>query len=442
MSPKPNRPNILFVFSDQQRWDTMGCYGQKLDTTPNLDRLATEGVKFDLAFTCQPVCGPARACLQTGKYATELGTYRNDIALPLCEKTLAHYLGDSGYETAYVGKWHLASTGKQHDYREKAVPPERRGGYRDYWLASDVLEFTSDSQSGFLFDKDGQKVAFKGYRVDKVTDFALDFLENRDADRPFFMFLSYIEPHHQNNHNRYEGPEGSKERWGDYEIPGDLLHTEGDWRENYPDYLGCVNSIDRNFGRLYDELERQGIADDTVIVYTSDHGSHFRTRNGEYKRSCHDGCIHIPMLIKGGGFDGGKTIDSLVSLIDLPPTILQAAGVEVPEEMRGRALHQLLDGEPAEWENAVFLQISESQTGRAVRTRKWKYLVRAPEKSDRPAADVYMEDFLYDLEADPHEQVNLVSDPSLAEVREKLADLLRRRMAEAGEKEPVIEPTS
>ncbi len=141
-----SRPNVLFFFSDQQRWDTCGCYGQQLPITPNLDRIAAEGVRFDLAFTCQPVCGPARACLQTGRYATEVGCPTNNIMLPRGEKTIANWLSDAGYQTGYVGKWHLASQdapGGPDDFTTKAVPADRRGGYNDYWMAADVLEFTS-----------------------------------------------------------------------------------------------------------------------------------------------------------------------------------------------------------------------------------------------------------------------------------------------------------
>lgn len=270
-------PNILFLFSDQQRPDTMGCYGQALPVSPQLDRLAAEGVRFDGAFTCQPVCGPARAALQTGKWATRTGCFKNNIALPETERTLAHYLNDAGYQTGYIGKWHLASTGEEQNYREKPIPPHLRGGYRDFWVASDVLEFTSHSYDGHLFDGDGNRRDFPPgrYRADVLGDHALDFLRQRQTDRPFFLFVSWIEPHHQNDHNLYEGPHGSKERFANYAVPGDLAGTAGDWRENYPDYLGCCAAIDQNVGRLRDELQRQGILDNTLIIYTSDHGSHW-----------------------------------------------------------------------------------------------------------------------------------------------------------------------
>ncbi len=449
---KKSSPNILFIFSDQQRWDTCGCYGQPLDITPNLDRMAGEGVRFENAFTCQPVCGPARACLQTGKYATEVDCHTNHRLLPLDEKTVPHYLKEQGYDTAYIGKWHLASFGEhggKDDFRVRPVPPERRGGY-DYWLASDILEFTSHGYDGHMFDGDGNKREFPEgrYRVDAQTDWVLEYLDSRkDEDKPFFLFTSYIEPHHQNDHHCYEGPHGSKTRFKDFKVPGDLVDTDGDWREQYPDYLGCINSLDQNLGRIRDKLEALGIADNTLVIYTSDHGSHFCTRNSEYKRSCHDGCIRIPMILHGPGFTGGGVCRDLVSLIDLPPTVLNAAGN--PEDdrlspqhiMRGRPLQKLTAREAQDWPQEVFLQISESHCGRAIRTRKWKYSVRAPEKTGMDAdSDVYVEDFLYDLEADPHERHNLVDAPEFKSVRAELAATLKRRMREAGESEPEILP--
>ncbi len=441
-------PNIIIFFTDQQRWDSVGCYGQSLPVTPHLDAMAREGVRFERAFTCQPVCGPARACLQTGKWATETGCFTNGIALPRTERTLAHWLGESGYEVGYLGKWHLASNrhgqGGCENYMAVGVPPERRGGYRDFWLASDVLEFTSHSYDGHMFDAEGRPREFPAgrYRADVLGDWALEYLRSRSGERPFFLFLSFIEPHHQNDHRRFEGPHGSRDRFANYEVPGDLVGTGGDWREQYPDYLGCCAALDDNLGRLRQELQRLGLADNTLLIYTSDHGCHFCTRNEEYKRACHDGCIRIPLVACGPGFSGGRVEERLVSLLDVPPTILRAGGIPAPAEMRGRPLQELLAG-AEDWPEEIFLQISESQVGRAIRTERWKYSVRAPSDDprdgwNRPASDVYQEDFLYDLDQDPHERSNLVADPAYAEVRAGLADILRRRMAAAGEAEAEI----
>jgi uncharacterized sulfatase len=143
-----SKPNILFLFSDQQRWDTMGCYGQRLNVTPHLDKMAEDGALFEHCYTAQPVCGPTRACLQTGMYASQHGAFTNGRQLPQKFPLLAPQLKQAGYEVGYIGKWHLASEKAEDDqnYREQGVPPHLRGGYEDYWLASDVLEFTSHSK--------------------------------------------------------------------------------------------------------------------------------------------------------------------------------------------------------------------------------------------------------------------------------------------------------
>ncbi len=427
------KPNIIFYFSDQQRWDTVN---EKL--TPNLMKLAGEGIFYENAFTCQPVCGPARACLQTGVYATENGSFRNGI--PLCDdiKPLAEYFNENGYKTAYIGKWHLAS-GKGFSCETSAIPGEKRGGYKDYWRAADVLEFTSHGYDGYVFDGDNNKIEFKGYRADCINDFALDFIDKTDSSEPFFMFISQIEPHHQNDHKRYEGFRETVESYKDYPIPEDLSFLKGDYESCYPDYLSCINRLDYNVGRLADKLREKGIYDNTVIIYTSDHGSHFRTRNSEYKRSCHDSCTHIPMIISGGAFKGGKKYDGLVSLIDIPPTLLDIAEIEIPESYKGIPLSKTISGEAIHDE--VFIQISESQVGRCIRTKKYKYSVRAFAQGWLNAdSKHYFEDYLYDLENDPCEKNNLVRSAYYKGVRLELRKKLQAQMVKANEEAPKIYP--
>ena len=396
------------------------------------------------------MCGPARACLQTGRYATEIGCHTNGRRLPQDEPTIAHGLSAAGYEAGYIGKWHLASNRSDdtnEHFRTRAVPPERRGGYEDYWLAADVLEFTSHSYDGHMFNADGSRREFPAgrYRVDVLTDWAIEHLQSRNGGRPFFLFVSYIEPHFQNDHACFEGPTGSKERFKDFVPPGDLVGTGGDWRKEYPDYLGCCASLDASVGRYRAALERMGVADNTLIVYASDHACHFCTRNSEYKRSCHDASIRVPMVVVGPGFTGGRVVREMVSLLDLPPTLVAAAGADVPGSMQGRPLQPLASGGAADWPQDVFVQISETQIGRCIRTQKWKYSVRAPGDPDpleNPASGLYTEDFLYDLEADPHERNNLVDNPAFAGVRAELRATLKRRMAKAGESVPEIVPHS
>jgi len=427
-------PNVIVFFTDQQRWDTVGCYGNTMGLTPNLDAMASEGVRFDLAFTAQPVCGPARACLQTGLYPTAVGCFRNGIPLPEDAVTLAHRFAGAGYEVGYIGKWHLGGTGDQ------PVPPERRGGYHDFWLAADLLEFTSSPYGGGYYDGDNRLVPFERYRVDAQTDHVLDYLRTRNRERPFFLFLSYLEPHHQNNLNRYVAPNGYAARYVGYPPPPDLAGHPGDWQENLPDYWGICANIDENLGRVRAELARLGLARDTIIVFTSDHGCHFRTRNQEYKRSCHEASIRIPMVAWGRGFPAGRVVDELVSLVDLPPTLLDIGGIPVPASFHGRSLMPLARGEQVHWPEEVFVQISESQVGRALRTRHWKYAVDAPDRDGWNDADspAYVEQYLYDLEADPHEQVNLVGRPEYRAVADCLAERLVARMVAVGERAPTI----
>lgn len=444
------QPNIIFIFSDQQRYDTLGCYGQEIDVTPNIDKMAKEGIVFEHAFTNQPLCGPARAILQTGLYSTETSCYRNGISLPVSDKNIANYFSKNGYEVAYIGKWHLASTiGRSKDfklkrmnYMTKPIPFELRGGYKDYWLASDLLEFTSHAYEGHLFDSNMNKIEFQGYRVDCLTDFALKYLNSRNKIKPFFLFLSYLEPHQQNDLNIFQGPDGSKEKFKDYKVPRDLENTEGDWRENFPDYLGCCNSIDKNVKRILDKLKESDLEENTIIFYCSDHGCHFRTRTWEYKRNCHESSVRIPLIVKGPGFEGGTRISQLVSLIDIPPTLLKCGGIEVPNHMKGTPLQDLVMGKINNWQEEVFIQISETQVGRAIRTKKWKYSVKAPKKDGilHSKADIYEEEFLYDLENDPYEKRNLVNDSEYSENRNELSRILKRKMSEAGENIPTIIP--
>lgn len=182
-----SHPNVIVFFTDQQRWDSVGAHANPLDLTPNFDRVAREGTFVRNSFTCQPVCGPARSALQTGLYPTTTGCFRNSIPLPPGQPTLADHFKRAGYETGYIGKWHLAA--------DEPVPANQRGGYEE-WLAANILEFTSWSYDAVVYDTDNNRVKLPGYRVDALTDAAIRFID-REREAPFFLFLSFLEPHHQ-----------------------------------------------------------------------------------------------------------------------------------------------------------------------------------------------------------------------------------------------------
>src|SRR5581483_11376436 len=262
---------------------------------------------------------------------------------------------------------------------------------------------------------------------------------------PFFLFLSFLEPHHQNNIDDYPAPAGYADRYRDRWRPADLVALGGTSERHYPGYCGMVKRLDEALGRICTALREQGQWDNTILLRTSDHGCHFKTRNAEYKRSCHESSIRVPTLLHGPGFLGGGARPEMVSVVDLPPTLLDAAGLPVPPEMQGRSLMPHLRGRGGDWPGEVFVQISEAENARAIRTPRWKYSVTAPATDaerarNEPWWPVYVEQALYDLDADPAELDNLIERDSHRATAAELRARLLQRMAAAGERVPMILP--
>ncbi|QRV17395.1 sulfatase-like hydrolase/transferase (plasmid) [Haloterrigena salifodinae] len=434
-----DRPNVLAIVTDQQRWDTVGAYGCPVKTTANLDQIARRGTVIEQAVTPQPSCGPFRAAFQTGQYPSEVDVWRDPMALPKDEPTLAHYFKEEGYDVGFVGNWHIGGT------FDAPVPQERRGGYEDFWIAADVPEFTSHPDEGHLFDTNGERVEFDQYRVDAFTEYAAKAIES--LSEPFCLVVSYLEPHNQNDMWTFVAPDGYAERYSKTPyIPPDLQNRPGDWYEELPDYYGIVERIDECVGKLVESLEERGIQEETVFAYTSDHGCHFRTRPGEYKRTPHESAVRVPAILSGPGFDEGRNINRVTSTIDLPPTLLDAAGLDIPDEMHGESIMPVVSGDAPNYDSDAFIQISESQVGRAVRTDRWKYAVAAPSPtgwhggSAEKSSEVYIERYLYDLSRDPEEQVNLVGRPDYRNVADELRERLLSYIRTVEEEDPEIEP--
>lgn len=426
------KQNVVVFFTDQQRADCMGAYGNPCGLTPNFDRMAKRGTFAEYAFTPQPVCGPARGALQTGKYATTIGIHHNRILLQN-HRSMADYFNEAGYHTGYIGKWHLGST-------TFAVPEQERAGYQ-YWLGANSLETASTVYNTVVYGNDDQPVKLPGYRVDALTDAAIRYIDAHQEE-PFFLFLSFLEPHVENPHDSYPSPEVDRDT--DYPfMPRDLAALGGSSQAHLPGYYNMVKRLDAALGRVQDALKSLGLAEDTIVLFSSDHGCHFKTRNKEYKRSCHDSSIRIPLAIDGGVFSGGGCLQGMVSLVDIAPTLLDACGIPVPGDMQGRSVMPLLrDRRAADWPDDIFVQISESQLGRSIRTRRWKYSVEAPDRDpwNDSCSSRYVETFLYDLEHDPHELVNLIGYASHRKVADVMAERLKKRMAEIGEEVPEILP--
>ncbi len=431
--------NIIVFFTDQQRWDTLGLNGCPLGLTPHFDRLARRGTFFREAVTPQPVCGPARACLQTGQYATTNGVHCNGLMPGPESPKLAEIFSAHGYRTAYFGKWHLSEgTG------DGAVPRDNRSGYRD-WLAANCVELTSGPYSACLWDAEGQKADLPGYRSDAVTDAAIRYVSARAAapSEPYLLFISHLEPHHQNTDDSYPAPHGMEHEYAGRWMPPDLQALGGSSARDWAGYCAMVKRLDDALGRLMDALESTGQAERTTVVFISDHGCHFKTRNDEYKRSPHESSVRVPFAIWGAGWDGGGEHRCPISLVDLAPTLLDTAGLPIPGAIQGCSLLPVIRGDASHLPEESFIQFGDSwlPPGRALRTKRWKYAVEAdPDSAGCPHADLYREKYLYDLRADPYELVNLVESAPHSPLRDDLRRRLLCRMEEVGEPPARIAP--
>jgi arylsulfatase A-like enzyme len=434
--------NIILYHSDQFRWDFVGANGNNGSTrTPNIDALAARGKNFTHAVTNQPVCAPSRSVLLTSRYATETGVWHNGLGLDQTLPTLATELRKAGYSANYIGKWHLAPANEEPGVRRAVVKAEHRGGFDDLWEGSNVLEFSSHPYEGTIWDRDNKEITFKDeYRVEFITDRAERFLRQKH-DKPFLLFISQIEPHQQNDMEQPIAPNGAAARFINSTVPEDLRAFPGTWQAQLPDYYGCIEAIDVSVGRIRKVLEEEHLVESTIFIFLSDHGCHFMTRNQEYKRSTHNSSLRVPLIIDGPGFQGEQQISSIVGLIDVAPTLLEAAGVPVPSTWKGRNLLSLVNDPEARqnWPNQQLIQISESMTGRAIRTKDWTYCVADPSgDTTKPAAKTYHEYQFYDQRVDPHELVNLAGRKEYREKANELRTELRNLLFAAGEEEPEI----
>jgi choline-sulfatase len=364
------RPNILLVCTDQQRMDSLACYGNRFVSTPGTDAMAAAGMAFDRAFTPWPVCTPARGTMWTGVYPHAHGVIDNVYGVDNAFATHAKFnetvfdrLQAAGYLTAHFGKWHLGET----------QPP-----FFDVW------EESFNSRFGHWIDGklDGE------YRPDRCTDAAIAFLEKQaDADKPFVAVVSYYPPH-----DPYSAPKRFYEPYRGKGVP-------------YAGYYAAVSALDEDLARMRATLATTGLKDNTVVIYYSDHGDTFwYRREGEHKFVCFDDAIRIPLLVEGPGIAPGTRSAAPVGLQDLTPTMLDLAGLAVPDTLHGRSIKPLLMGEtPAGWRDDYYVEtvthISKIEQ-RSVRTERWKLIASANGAHE-----------LYDLEADPEEELDVFLTP-------------------------------
>jgi arylsulfatase A-like enzyme len=437
--PEVSKPNVLMICADQFRADFVGANGENPSVhTPNLDALAARGTNFRSAVCNQPLCSPSRASFLTGRYASQTGVWKLGLELDHSLPTIATTLKAQGYSTSFIGKWHVSANINATGQKQQGwIPPgPSRGGF-DEWEGANVLEVVSHPDHGNYWDNGGTDIGFKDeYRVDFLCDRAVSFLKQKH-EKPWLLFLSQLEPHQQNDVDNFVPPARYLGKYDDAFVPRDLRDLPGNWNSRLPGYYGCVQAIDDCVGRVMQTLTETQQLENTVVVFFSDHGCHFRTRMGEYKRTAHDAAIRVPLIFAGPGFDQSAESDDIVSLIDLAPTLLDAAHVPVPTQMQGKSLVPLLSSGEARrtWDQTAYIEISESYCGRALRTPEWTYCACDP--AVRPNEDErgskYIDFMLYQNGADPFQKVNLIGRREYKAVAERFRKELKRRMAAAGE---------
>ena len=448
-SGKPTaRPNVIIYIADQVRADFLGANQQNTSTrTPTLDAVARRGTRFSTAITNQPVCSPSRSVLLTGRYATETQVWRNANPINPELPTLAGEFRKAGYTANMIGKWHLAPKDAAKGGGDGFVRPEFRGGFLDLWEGANEFEWTTHPYEGTIWNGDGQEIKFSNEnRIEFITDRAVRFLKQQH-EKPFLLYVSQLEPHQQNDaNNRMIAPKGYADRFQNPFVPQDLRPLPGNWQQMLPDYYGSIAAIDDSVGRVLKTLDEQGLTENTIFIFTSDHGCHFMTRNAEYKRSPHNASIRIPLVAQGPGFDTGMDLPHVIGNINVMPTLLEAAGLSVPPSVKGKSIMPLLTSAKAreEWKNAELIQISESMTARAVRTADWCYCAvdRDPKAIDKPSGSVYEEYLFYDEAGDPYELTNLAGRKEYRQQASILSAQLKELIVTAGEPEPEIRPTS
>lgn len=412
------RPNLLFVFTDQQSFDMLGCYGNAQIQTPNIDRLAAEGVRFDYCISSSPVCTPMRAMLLSGQHVLKNGAFTNDINM-LQGNGL--YFGEvlkaNGYRTGYVGKWHVYGGD-----RNRSIPAgPYRYGFDDVFLSNNCsLKFFD----GFYFDQmTGQKVLWPAgdWEVDHQAEQAVNYIDQAPANQPWALFVSWHPPHDHDS-GTYNAPEELKALYN----PNDIIlrPTMADTPEIRADmqgYMAMCTSCDIAFGRLIDKLKEKGLEDNTIIVFTADHGDLHGAHGRPWAKGCpEDEACRVPLLIRYPKKLRSRTSELLVGTLDLMPTILGLMDIQAPSTCDGQNLTPHLMAENDAAVESVPLMFY-NPSWRGVVTRNFTY----SENAAGSASTVNL-NCLYDRQNDPHQTVNRFGDPAYAAQQQQMKTLMQQ----------------
>lgn len=458
------QPNILFIMSDDHASHAMSCYGSKINATPNIDRIANEGIRFDNCFCTNSICSPSRAAILTGKYNHLNGVKAIDEPFDGTQTTFPKLLREDGYQTAMIGKWHLGHGGN-------ADPT----GF-DYW---NVINGQGDYHKPEFYEM-GELRTYSGYVTDLITDFSLDWLERRDRERPFLLMCHHKAPHrpwdpdekHMHLYEDMDIPE-PETFYDDYETrtqaavnanmrienmierdtkgapPEGLSEIEvkrWKYQRYMKDYLRCVASIDDNVGRLLDYLDSEGIAKDTIVIYTSDQGFFLGDHGWFDKRFMYEESLRMPFIVRyPREIQAGSISPSMALNVDFAQTFLDYAGIPAPGDMQGHSLRSLFRNEtPEGWRTSMYyrywMHLDEHHhvySHYGIRTHDYKliyYYAEALGTAGSADESRPPEWELFDLRKDPYEMKNVYADLAYSDVisqlKRELAELQRKVLDE------------
>jgi N-acetylglucosamine-6-sulfatase len=418
--------NVVFVLVDDLRFDALGMMGHPWLETPNLDALARRGVHLRNTFVTTALCSPSRASILTGHYAHRHRVVDNNNPIPQGTTFFPQYLQKAGYDTAFIGKWHMGG--------ESDAP---QPGF-DRWVSFRGQGTYLPTKDGL--NVDGKPVPQRGYITDELTDYAVDWLKERRAGRPFFLYLSHKAVHSDfvpaaRHKGRYDGKpfvrpdtmadtpanydgkpmwvRNQRNSWHGVDFP---YHSDLDIASYYRRYAETLLAVDDSVGRIVELLRERGLLESTVVMFMGDNGFAFGEHGLIDKRTAYETSMRVPLLMAGGGLPAGRSVDDVVANIDIAPTVLEAAGL-TPPAMDGRSFLPLVRGERIPWRETLLYEyywernFPQTPAMHALRGARYKYI---------RYYGLWDTDELYDLQGDPLEKRNLVRDPAHADVVTRL----------------------
>jgi len=441
-----DRPNIIFILTDDQRYDELGFMNPVIET-PNMDRIAEEGTHFRNAFVTTALCSPSRASILTGQYMHNHGVVDNNKPPKEDAIFFPQYMQEAGYETGFIGKWHMGEAASGGHSLDDPQP-----GF-DHWVSfagqGDYYPVTRNGRTS-RFNVNGKHVNQRGYITDELTDYSLDWLKERDGEKPFFLYLSHKAVHanfapaerHKNQYagkvvpvpaSQAETPENrdgkpmwvqnQRNSWHGVDFP---YHSSLDVQSYKMQYHRALSAVDDSIGRLFEWLEESGELENTIVVLMGDNGFMFGEHGLIDKRNAYEESMRVPLLMSGPGIGKSEVVDEIVANIDIAPTFLDAAGVGPAEQFDGASFLSIARGEtPANWRDELLYEYywefnyPSTPTTFALRTPEFKFI---------QYHGIWDTDELYDIRNDSEEMNNLIDDPNYIGVVGELRDRLYRKL--------------